>query len=102
MIKLYVFKNLFSKKEDLKKIFYYQPTCKRQAIGKAYWLFCYLANGMNVKDMIHLKWKNVHGEYLIFERAKTEKSAQADQRPITVYLTEELWEIINGIGSKSR
>lgn len=88
--------------DDLKKIFYYQPICKRQAIAKAYWLFCYLANGMNVKDMIHIKWRNVQGEYLIFERLKTEKSAQADLRPITVYLTEKLWEIMNSIGSKSR
>lgn len=52
--------------------------------------------------MIHLKWKNVQGEYLIFERAKTEKSTRQDQRPITVYLTEDLWEILNSYGSKSR
>lgn len=57
---------------------------------------------MNVKHMIHLKWKNVQGEYLIFERAKTEKSAREDQRSITVYLTEDLWEILNSQGSKGR
>lgn len=88
--------------EDLKKIFYYQATCEREATGKAYWLFCYLANGMNVKDMIYLKFKNIQGEYLIFNRAKTEKSARVDQQPITVYLTEDLWEIINRVGNQSR
>jgi integrase len=71
-------------------------------MGKAYWLFCYLANGMNVKDMIYLKRKNIQGEYLIFERAKTEKSTRLDQKPITVYLTEDLWDIINTYGNKSR
>lgn len=88
--------------EDLKKVYYYQPTCERQAKGKAYWLFCYLANGMNIKDMVYLKFKNIQGEYLIFDRAKTERSAHVDPKPITVYLTEDLWAIINSVGNQSR
>lgn len=35
--------------DELKSIYYYQPSCPKIGIGKAYWLFCYLANGMNVK-----------------------------------------------------
>lgn len=88
--------------EELKQIYYFQPNAEKQAVGKAYWLFCYLANGMNVKDMILLKWKNIQGEYLIFERFKTEKSTRADQKPITVYLSEDLWQIINTHGNSSR
>lgn len=88
--------------EELKQIYYFQPNTEKQVVGKAYWLFCYLANGMNVKDMILLKWKNIQGEYLIFERFKTEKSTRADQKPITVYLSEDLWQIINTYGNSSR
>lgn len=88
--------------EELKRVFYFKSTCEKLTTGKAYWLFCYLANGMNVKDMIYLKWKNIQDEYLIFERAKTEKSTRLDQKPITVYLTEDLWDIINTHGSESR
>jgi integrase len=88
--------------DELKKIFYYTPSCERQVRGKAYWLFCYLANGMNVKDMIYLKFKNIKDEYLIFERAKTERSSREDQKPIMVYLTEDLWEIINTVGNKNQ
>ncbi|MBB1286807.1 site-specific integrase [Flavisolibacter sp. BT320] len=88
--------------DELKRVFYFKSTCEKLITGKAYWLFCYLANGMNVKDMIYLKWKNIQDEYLVFERAKTEKSTRLDQKPITVYLTEDLWEIINTHGSESR
>lgn len=87
---------------ELKQIFYYQTTGERQRRGKAYWLFCYLANGMNVKDMIYLKWKNIQGEYLIFERAKSEKATRTDTRPVIVYLTEELWNIIRSEGNHSQ
>lgn len=79
---------------ELKSIFYFKPDNERVATGKDYWLFCYLANGMNVKDMVYLRWKNIQDEYLIFERAKTERANRTDPRPITVYLTEELNDII--------
>jgi integrase len=89
-------------KEELGRIYFYKPGSERQEVGKAYWLFCYFANGMNVKDMINLKWKNIQGEYLIFERSKTESSTRINPKPIIVYLTEELWNIINTHGNTNR
>jgi integrase/recombinase XerD len=71
-------------------------------VGKSYWLFCYLANGMNVKDMIFLRWKNIQGEYLIFERSKTDNSNRVNPKPITVYLTEDLLDIIQTHGKINR
>lgn len=87
---------------DVKEIYYYKPTCELHEKAKAYWLFCYLANGMNVKDMIYLKFKNIQGEYLFFERAKTEKTTRVDPKPITIYLTEDVLNIIDRHGNKSR
>ena len=89
-------------KEELGRIYFYKPGSERQEVGRAYWLFCYFANGMNVKDMINLKWKNIQGEYLIFERSKTESSTRINPKPIIVYLTEELWNIINTHGNANR
>ena len=89
-------------KEELGRIYFYKPGSERQEVGRAYWLFCYFANGMNVKDMINLKWKNIQGEYLIFERSKTESSTRINPKPIIVYLTEELWIIINTHGNANR
>ncbi len=89
-------------KEELGRIYFYKPGSEKQEVGRAYWLFCYFANGMNVKDMINLKWKNIQGEYLIFERSKTESSTRINPKPIIVYLTEELWDIINAHGNANR
>lgn len=88
--------------DELKKVFFYKSDDERLMTGKSYWLFCYLANGMNVKDMIFLRWKNIQGEYLIFERSKTDNSNRVNPKPITVYLTEDLLEIIQTHGNVNR
>jgi integrase len=87
---------------EIKEIYYYKPCCEIQQKAKAYWIFCYLANGMNVKDMVLLKYKNIQGDYLIFERAKTDRTARMNSRPITVYLTQDLKEILETYGTKSQ
>lgn len=89
--------------QDIRNIYYYQSEDPLVNKGKKLWLFCYLANGLNVKDMIHLRYKNIDGEYLVIDRAKTERTARgAAARPITIYLTEDILEIINELGSKDR
>lgn len=87
---------------DIKNIYYYEPVTEIQQKAKDYWLFCYFANGMNVKDMIYLKYKNIQDEYLFFERAKTERSTRSDPKLITIYLTEDILEIINRQGNKNK
>jgi integrase/recombinase XerD len=88
--------------DELKLVFYYKSSNEKLTVGKAYWLFCYLANGMNVKDMIFLRWKNIQGEYLIFERSKTDNATRNNPKPITVYITEDLMEIIQTHGNINR
>jgi integrase/recombinase XerD len=88
--------------DELKQVFFYKSSNEKLTTGKAYWLFCYLANGMNVKDMIFLRWKNIQGEYLIFERSKTDNSNRVNPKPITVYLTEDLVDIIQTHGNINR
>jgi len=89
--------------DDVAKIYYYQPQCKQEQWAKDFWLFSYLANGINTKDMALLKWRNIDGEYLVYERAKTEKSNRSDPKPIAVFLSEDLLQIIDrwGNGDKS-
>lgn len=88
--------------EDVSKIYYYQPECERERKAKDFWLFSYLANGINPTDIAHLKFKNIDGDYLIFERAKTENSTRLDPRPITVFLTEDLKKIVQYWGNKDK
>lgn len=80
--------------EDVGKIYYYEPVCLEERKAKDFWLFSYFANGINPTDIAHLKFKNIEGEYLVFERAKTENSTRSTPRPITVYITEDMQRVI--------
>lgn len=67
-----------------------------------FWLFFYLANGLNPKDAALLKFKNIQDDFIIFYRAKTENTTRTDPKPITVYITAEIKAIIERLGNKDR
>lgn len=84
--------------EDLNKLYNYAPETPEEKKAKLYWFFCYYGNGMNTKDVAYLRYKNIDDGFIIFTRAKTERTTKGDPKLITVYITEEIQEIINQIG----
>ena len=68
--------------------------------ARDYWIFLYLANGMNVKDFTLLRWKDIRNNTLSFVRAKT-KNTRKTQKVITVDLKPQLKEIIQKYGKHS-
>lgn len=70
--------------------------------ARDYWLFSYFANGMNPKDIACLKYKNINGEYLIFERAKTERAMRSEPKPISVFITDDMKCIMERWGNKDK
>jgi integrase/recombinase XerD len=88
--------------EEVSKLYYYEPICIEEKKAKDFWLFSYFANGINPTDIAHLKYKNIEGEFLIFERAKTENSTRTSPKPIAVFLSEELKAIIEDWGNKDK
>lgn len=88
--------------EDVSKIYYYQPENERERKGKDFWLFSYLANGINPTDIMHLKYTNIDGDYLVFERAKTVNSTRIDPRSITVFISDDMQRIIDYWGNKDK
>jgi integrase len=89
---------------DISKIYYYQCETgfEGEQKGKDFWLFSYFGKGMNIKDIAFLKWKNIQDGYLIFERAKTERSLRSDPKLITAFINTEMWCIIDRWGNKDR
>jgi integrase len=87
---------------DVKKIYYYKcdPKNESEQRAKDYWLFSYFANGMNPKDIACLKYKNIHDDYIIFERSKTEIALRSDPKPITVFMNDDMKAIIERWGNK--
>jgi len=88
--------------KDIAAIYYYKPLAGTTAeMAKDYWLFMYLCNGINVKDMCLLKYENIKGEVLEFERAKTNRTKRKVE-PIRVSLAEDAKDIIKKWGSTRR
>lgn len=85
---------------EISKIFDYQAEpATSKAMAKDYWIFIYLCNGLNVKDLCLLKHKNIDGNILKYERAKTKR--KKDNIQITVSLKAEAKAIISRWGQPS-
>ncbi len=61
------------------------------------WLFSYLCNGINFRDMIYLQYRNIEGNEICFTRSKTKLSSC--NRTIRAAFTERMREIIDNIGN---
>lgn len=85
---------------DIIKIFQYKAKTKAEEKARDLWIFLYLSNGMNVKDLCLLKWENVEGEVLKYERAKTANTKE-DPKPIEVHLKPQSKAIIAKYGTRS-
>jgi integrase/recombinase XerD len=64
------------------------------------WLFSYLCNGINIKDICHLRWRNIDGDRLSYVRAKTSRTSKANVRQITSVLTDPVMGIIDKWGNR--
>jgi integrase/recombinase XerD len=81
--------------DEIGKIFRYKAiegTWKQRA--RDYFIFSYLGNGINMKDIALLKLKDIDGEYIRFSRAKTLYTNRTGSMPISIYLSTEMKEII--------
>ena len=86
---------------DIKKIYDYKPSPGSNIeMARDLWLFSYLCNGINIKDIARLKYKNIEGEYLTFLRAKTERATRSNPKPISIYLNDRAKEIIKRWGAE--
>ena len=86
---------------EISQIFHYEPQPETgEAMAKDYWIFIYLCNGLNVKDLCLLKRKNIDGNVLTYERAKTKRSKK-DSEVITISIKPEAKAIISKWGLPS-
>ncbi|WP_103864368.1 site-specific integrase [Aquimarina sp. I32.4] len=82
-------------KEQMKKLFLAVSQNEEQEKAKDFWFFSYNCNGMNIKDIAQLKYKNITNNKIVFYRAKTLFTSKTDLKPITVYLNDYSNKIIN-------
>lgn len=82
-------------KADLKALFTHPTGSGEQEKARDFWFFSYQCNGMNVADIVRLKRKDVHRDFLSFLRKKTAHTTKTDAKPITVPKTSFVQQIID-------
>ena len=80
---------------EIGKIMHFEATpgsWKEKA--RDFFILSYLCNGINIKDIALLKYKNIEGDYIHFTRAKTQHTNRTASTPISIYLLKEVAVII--------
>lgn len=89
-------------KDQLKVLFHSQPETPDQEKAKDFWFFSYACNGMNIKDIVLLKYKDIQDGKIEFYRAKTRITSKANLKPITAYLNDFTRGIIEKYGNPNK
>lgn len=63
------------------------------------WLISYYCNGCNAADFLEFKYRDIKGEFIVFYRQKIKTASRGDSKPVKVYLTPELKDLIKKIGN---
>ena len=88
--------------EQIKKVIDYKvEKDTNQHLARDMWIFSYFCNGMNIKDILHLKFKNILGETIQYDRSKTSNTIQ-NPKPILINLLPQAIEIIDRWADKNR
>ncbi len=91
----------FLNSEELKKIIQYKPIQgTTEDFCRDIWLFSYLCYGMNMTDILRLKYQDIYEDHIEFIRTKTKTRRRL--KTITVYLLPESQQIIEKWGTKPR
>jgi len=88
--------------DQLKTLFQVKAETPEQEKARDFWFFSFVCNGMNMKDILHLKWKNIDNGQIIFVREKTKRTKKANSKPIQVPLTDFAKSFIEKYGNKEK
>ena len=84
---------------DLRNLIGYKPIeGSPEHFYRDIWVFSYLGNGINMKDICLLKYNDIKGENIHFVRAKTTNTNRS-AKPISIALVDESLEMIQRWGN---
>jgi len=90
------------KEAHLKELFNAKGNSEKTQHAIDIWRFILICNGINIKDMAHLKNENISGDQLVFFRKKSEATKRTDALPVRVHLNKYAHGIIARWGSGSK
>lgn len=81
---------------------YQIPMCSPKDKARDYWMFSYLANGMNFKDICKLKFSNVYNDSIVFHRSKMVNTRRSNPIQIIAIITNDMQRIIDKWGNNDK
>lgn len=81
------------------KIIAYRPDQPLVAQARAVWLFIFYCNGMNLADVVNLRYADIEDNFLTFYRQKTIRTRK-EQVPVRLHIPEPARQIIEDWGVK--
>lgn len=81
-------------KDQLKVLWEAKPLIPEHEKAKAFWFFSYSCNGMNFKDILSLRNKDMQDGRITFRRAKT-KNTNKNQAPVVTFLNDNILSTIS-------
>lgn len=75
-------------KMQLKILYEAKPQTEWQTKAKDFWFFLFNCAGLNIKDMMRLKYQNLQDDTLVYIREKTRRTSKTNLKPVVVYLNE--------------
>jgi integrase len=88
--------------DQLTALFQAVPKIEEQQKAKDFWFFSLECNGMNIKDIVYLKWKNINDGQIEFVREKTKRTKKSKQKIIQIPLDDSLNSFIEKYGNSDR
>jgi len=85
--------------DELRILINHKANTPAQQKALKFWLLSFYANGINMKDICQLQYKNIVGNHIVFQRAKTENSTTSSQ-PIRLEIIPEIQAIISQYGNR--
>lgn len=82
--------------DQLKKLFTAETKTAEQEKAKDFFFLSYVLCAMNLKDVLQLKWSNIEGNKITFERAKTTDRKKGNTET-TMVLCDNALSIFNSI-----
>lgn len=87
---------------QLTTLFQAMPATPEQEKARDFWFFSFVCNGMNMKDILHLKWRNINDGQIEFVREKTKRTKKGNIKPIQVPLTDFAKSFIEKYGTNEK
>lgn len=89
-------------KTDLRKLFDAPAKTPEQQKAKDFWFFSYSCNGMNIKDIALLRYKDLNNDSIQFYRAKTINTNKESLKLTTIYLNDFTRSVIEKYGNPDK